>query len=249
MSKPMNLVDQYLVELRLHGVRETLLTRSEQAKSENLTHGDFLNLVLHDEAQWRRNTRIQRLLKMASFRSHAACEALDMSTPRGLDKRQIQDLATTRFIDDGVNVVIMGPTGVGKTHLATAIGNSACRNGRSTLFYRMNNLIEKLAMARAQNTYLHLLRKLAGCDLLILDDLGIKPLTPPQFQDLYDILDERGDGKATVVTTQVPTENWSEIIADPIVCEAITDRIVTRSIKLIMKGDSYRKKAKSVDQN
>lgn len=248
MTTPLNLVDQYLVELKLHGVRETLSTRMKQAKEGALAHDDFLNLCLHDEAQFRKNARVQRLLRNASFRNNANLEGIDLTTPRGIDKKLIQDLSTASFINDGLNVLIMGPTGVGKTHLATALGNAACRHGHSTLFYPINLLVEKLLLSRAQGNYLHLLKKLGSTNLLVLDDLGIKPLTPTSYQDLYDILDERAENKATIITTQLPPENWSEVIADPIVCEAITDRIVTRSVRIMMKGDSYRKKkVKNID--
>jgi DNA replication protein DnaC len=138
-----------------------------------------------------------------------------------LDKKLVNDLGCTKFVADGLNVLIMGPTGVGKTHLATALGNAVCRKGRSTMFYPINLLMEKLLLARAQGTYLLLLRRLASTDLLIIDDFGIKPLTPPGYQDPYDILDDRAEGKSTIITTQLPPENWSEAIGDPVVCESI----------------------------
>jgi DNA replication protein DnaC len=248
--KPINLVEQYLTDLRLHGLQEGLSPRLKEAQSAELPYEDFLNLCLFDETQFRKNARIERLLRAAAFRAHVSLEGLDTTTSRGLDKKMIHELASTRFIDNGSNLLIMGPTGVGKTFLACAIGNAACRAGRSTLFFRMNNLAEKLLLSRAQNNYLLLLKKLAAVELLILDDFGIKPFTPQQFQDLYDVLDERTENKSTILTTQLPVENWSEVIADPVVCEAITDRIVPRAILLTMKGDSFRKKnMKTIDSN
>lgn len=242
MTVPLNLVDQYLMELKLHGVRESLAHRMKQAQDEGLPYEDFLNLVLHDEAQFRKNSRVSRLLKAACFRNNASLEGIDLTTPRGIDKKLMVELSTAKFINDGLNILIMGPTGVGKTHLATALGNAVCRAGLTTLFYPINLLVEKLLLSRAQGNYLHLLKRLGSADLLILDDFGIKPLTPTSFQDLYDILDDRAEKKSTIITTQLPPENWAEIIADPLVCEAITDRIVTRSQRIIMKGESYRKK-------
>lgn len=240
--KPLNLVDQYLVELRLPGIREGLGARLKEARQEQLSYEDFLNLCLYDEDQYRKNSRIKRLLSNAGLRMAASMEALDMVTPRGLDKKLMAELASCRFIQEGNNVLIMGPTGIGKSYLAAALGNAACRNGKTTLSYRMNSLTEKLLLARAGGTYLNLIKKLASADLIILDDFGIKPLTPQQFQDLYDILDERTDQKSCIITSQLPPQNWSEAIADPVICEAITDRIVPRAIKIVMKGDSYRKK-------
>ncbi len=240
--KPLNLVEQYLMELRLTGIRDGLATRLKEARQEQLGYEDFLNLCLYDEDRYRKDSRIKRLLHNAGLRVPASLEGIDLVTPRGLDKKLLHELENCRFIEDGLNVLIMGPTGVGKSYLAAALGNAACRKGKTTFFYRMNALTEKLLLARAQGTYLNLIKKIASADLIILDDFGIKPLTPQQFQDLYDILDERTDNKASVITSQLPPQNWSEIIADPVVCEAITDRIVPRAIKIVMKGDSYRKK-------
>ena len=231
-----------LIELKLSGMREAISARLAQARKDGLNHEEFLSLLLQDESDARRANRIKRLLKRASFRQSAALEDIDMSVPRSLDKKLLRDLATCRYLMDGINILIVGPTGVGKTYLATALGNAACRAGHTTLFFRMNNLIEQFALARAKGTYLNLLKKLASCDLLVLDDFGIKPLEPAQFQDLYDVLDERGEEKSTVVTTQVPVENWTEIITDPVTCEAITDRLVSVATKVVMKGASYRPK-------
>ena len=116
----------------------------------------------------------------------------------------------------------------------------------------MNSLIEQFALARAKATYLNLLKRLAGCELLILDDFGIKALTPGQYQDLYDVIDERGDEKSTIIATQVPIENWNEVIPDPVTCEAVTDRLVSVAKTIVMKGNSYRPKrprGKSVDKD
>jgi DNA replication protein DnaC len=240
--KALEMVDSRLMELKLHGIRESWHQRLKQSQTEDLGYEGFFSLVLEDEASWRRNTRIKRLMKRAAFRQPASAEGIDYSTPRGLDKKLIADLAGCRFVLDGGNVIIHGPTGVGKSYLASALGNASCRHGYSTLFFRMNTLIEQTTLTRAKGTYLNLVKRLGVCDLLILDDFGIKPLTPQQFQDLYDILDERSEDKATVVTTQLPVENWSEAIADPITCEAITDRLVSKAVTIHMKGDSYRKR-------
>lgn len=236
-----NLIDTLLLQLKLHGMKENLTGRMKQALDEKLGPEDLLNLLLHDEAEYRKNARIARLLRAACFRTPGSLEAYDWSNPRGLDKKVIADLATCRYVHDGHAVIIMGPTGVGKSFVATALGNAACRHGYSTFFYRMNTLIEQLGLARAKGTYLNLVRKLGGCDLLVLDDLGIKPLSPQQYQDLYDILDERSEGRATIVTSQLPIANWSEVIGDPVTCEAITDRLAARAVKIQMRGESYRR--------
>lgn len=148
----------------------------------------------------------------------------------------------TPRIDNGNNILILGPTGVGKSFLASALGNAACRMGKSVIFCRMNTLAEKLTIARVQGNYLTYLKKLTKADLIILDDFGIKPLTPQQFQDVYDIMDERFESKATIITSQLPVANWSEIIPDAVTLEAITDRIISKAVKIEMSGDSYRNK-------
>jgi DNA replication protein DnaC len=240
-----NLIESQLIDLKLAGIRSSLSRRIVEASEASLSHTEFLNLVLQDEITNRKNARIERLQRSAGFRSQASCEGIDFAFPRGLSKKAILDVASGTYIDDGRNILILGPTGVGKTHIATAIGNTACRNGRSVLFLRMNTLIERTALARAQGNWLNYLRKLAAPEVLILDDFGIKPLTPQQFQDLYDVIDERGENKSIIITSQVPVDNWSEVIADPVVCEAISDRIVHKSQVIQMKGESYRKNRKN----
>jgi DNA replication protein DnaC len=237
-----NLIDTLLLQLKLHGIQTNLPGRMKQALDEKLGPEDLLGLLLHDEAEYRKNARIDRLLRAACMRTPASLEAFDWSVPRGLDKKVVNDLATCRFVRDGHTVIVMGPTGVGKSFIASALGNAACRHGHSTFFYRMNGLIEQMGLARAKGTYLNLVKKLGGCDLLVLDDFGIKPLTPQQYQDLYDILDERSEGRATIVTSQLPIANWNEVIGDPVTCEAITDRLAARAVKIIMRGESYRRR-------
>lgn len=238
----MDLTQNLIAELKLFGLQNALPQRLRQSQDESLGFEEFLNLILHDELQWRKNQRITRLLRSANLRLTASMEALDLSTSRGIDKTLINDLATCRFIKEATNILILGATGVGKTFFACALGNAACRNGFTTIFMRMNSLLEQLSLFRAKGSYLTLLKRLSNCELLLLDDFAIKPLTAQQFQDFYDILDERCESKSTIITSQVPAENWSEIISDPVTCEAITDRFVTRAIKIKMKGESFRKK-------
>jgi DNA replication protein DnaC len=247
---PIDLTQNHLAELRLHGMRLSFANRLREAQNEGLGMEQFLASLLDDEVQYRKNARVARLVKCAGFRSQASCENIDFTAKRNLEKKLVQDLSTSRFIRDGLNVLIAGPCGVGKTHLATAIGNSACRNGYTTIFFRMNTLLEKLVLVRAQGAYLNFIKRVTSADLVVLDDFGIKPLSAQQLQDLYDILDERSEGKATVITTQLPIANWPEVIPDLVTCEAITDRFVSRAIQVMMKGESYRKKIlKGLDVN
>jgi len=239
---PINQVNQYLSTLRLTGMQATITQRIREASDATLGYEDFLNLCLFDEDQHRQNERIRRLIRAAEFKCTASLEGIDFATNRALDKKQINDFAKGRYIDNGNNILILGPTGVGKSFLASALGNAACRMGKSVIFCRMNTLAEKLTISRVQGNYLNYLKKLTKADLVILDDFGIKPLIPQQFQDVYDIMDERFESKATIITSQLPVANWSEIIPDAVTLEAITDRIISKAVKIEMSGDSYRNK-------
>lgn len=236
----LNQTDQYLLELSLKGVRESLSRRIQEALDGDLGYEDFLNTILFDEHQWRQNARRQRLLKAAGFRTQASLEGMTYEKARNIEKKQVQEIAKLRFLDEGTNIMIFGATGVGKTYLATAIGNHVCRCNRSVLFWKVNVLLEKLALSRAEGSYLNLLKKINSVDLLIVDDFGIKALTDQQFQDFYDVLGERESAKSTILTTQLPAENWNEVIPDPLVCEAISDRLTAQAIKLVLKGSSRR---------
>jgi len=161
----------------------------------------------------------------------------------------LNDLALMRIGRNGQNIIISGPTGVGKSYLACAIGNNICRNSFTTQFYRINTLIKKFSLERAKGSYLNFIKRLVSASVLILDNFGIKPLQPAQFQVLYDVIDERGPDKSLIMTTQLPVANWNEVIDDPVACEAITDRVTANSIQLKMSGASFRQKKRgSVDK-
>lgn len=233
---------QGLSQLKCYGALESLDIRLAEATSGNWGHIEFLSALVSDESLDRENRRVKRRLKAARFRTGATMESLDLTAKRSLSKTQVENLKSLRFINEPRNILIIGPTGVGKTFLATAIGNHACRNGYSCIFIGINMLIERLLMARADGTFLKYRDRLVKTDLLILDDLGIKPLPSETVQDLYDILEERYQAKSTLVTTQLPIANWKEVIHDEVALEAIVDRLIHGPIKLELKGESYRKK-------
>jgi DNA replication protein DnaC len=241
-----NLLSNQLNELKLYGIKHNIDSRLKHAQQEETDFISFLSILFQDEINYKKTSRIKRLIKRAAFKQQASLEAFDLAIERGITKKQINEFSTCQFLRNGQNMVISGPTGVGKSYLSQAIGNHACRQGLSVMFFRMNALIEQTALARLKAQYLNFIRKLTSVDILVLDDFGIKPLQPQQFQDFYDVIDERGEAKSLVMTTQVPVENWGEVIADPVTCEAITDRIVAGSVTLKMKGESYRPKNKKV---
>ena len=237
-----NTTEALLTELKLYGLKEALAFRLKELQEQQWSPSEFLNLCLEDERLFRENARLLRRLRQAGFPVMASLENLDFTVPRNLDKTQIRELSTAQFVTQSLNILIAGPTGVGKTHLASALGVAACRQGFATFFFPLNRLLEKLALTRAQGRYLSLLRKLSGVPLLLIDDFGLRVLTPQQMQDIYDIIDGRVESQSTLITTQLPPENWSEVLPDPVLCEAITDRIVQKAVTLEMVGESYRKK-------
>ncbi len=231
-----------LSTLKCHGMLLSLDVRIREATTQGWGHGEFLSALVTDEKLHRDTLKTWRRVRAAHFRTEATFEKIDHSAKRNLSKAQIQNLMELPFLKDPRNVLLFGPTGVGKTFLATALGNQACRDGYSVLFFGMNFLLEKFALHRADGTFLKFRDKLTRCDLLILDDLGIKPLPPLVSQDLYDILEERYQSKSTLITSQLPIANWKEVIEDPVVLEAIIDRLIHGAVSLTLEGESYRKR-------
>jgi DNA replication protein DnaC len=233
---------QMLSQLKMRGVLESLDLRLAEATSQGWGHSDFLSAIITDEKTFRDNSHIKRRLKAAKFRTDACAEKIDTTAARNLSAAQVRDLMELRFLKEPRNVLIQGATGVGKTYLATAIGNQACRKGFTATFMGVNELIDRIDVARAEGSYLRLRDKLVKTDCLILDDLGIKKLPATVVQDLYDILEERFSHRSTLITSQIPMENWKEVIEDPVALEAILDRLIHGAIKLQLTGESMRKK-------
>lgn len=229
-------------EMRLGGMLSSLDVRLHEASTNGWGASEFISALVSDEKLYRDNKSIKRKIKAAQFRTDASLDKLDFTAKRTLTKAQVSDLRSLRFLTEPRNVILMGPTGVGKTYLATAIGNHACHEGRTVTFMGMNVFIERAAMTRADSSFMRFREKLIKTDLLILDDLGIKKLPPSAVQDLYDVLEERYQNKATLITSQLPIKNWREVIEDEVALEAIVDRLIHGSIKLDIDGDSYRKK-------
>jgi DNA replication protein DnaC len=235
-----------LSKLRLMGMLKSFPTRLDEAMIGGWSHADFLSALTTDEVFYRKVKQTEQRIKRAKFRSNVTLDHFDYTTKRSLDKKQVQSLKELSFIGKKQTLVLIGPTGVGKTFLATALGHHACEDGHSTVFIGMNVFIEKAKSARLTNDFLKFRDQLIKCDLLILDDLGIRPLTNDVVQDLYDILEERYQNGATIITSQLPLKNWKEVISDPVALEAIVDRVV-HGMKIEITGESYRKK-KGVDK-
>jgi DNA replication protein DnaC len=236
---------QTLERLYVMRLAAMALAWQEQQNDPKIGQVDFddrFGLIVESEHIARDNRRLKRLLKNAELRFPEACvEDIDATKPRGLDKPMVRQLSTCSWIGEHLNVLITGATGVGKSYIACALGQLACRRGKRVLYRRMPRLFDELSLAKAQGTYGKLLRKLATLDLLVLDDVGLGTITPAQRHDLLELLEDRYNLRSTVVTSQLPQAKWHTWIGDPTLADAILDRLVHNAYKIDLKGGSRRK--------
>jgi DNA replication protein DnaC len=231
-----------LYTMRLAAMAVAWQEQQKDPKAGTLGFDERFALLVDAEYLARDNRRLQRLLKDAQLRLPEAClEDVEVSSARGLEKPAVAQLATCAWIGDHRSVLISGPTGVGKSYLACAIGQMACRRGFRALYRRVPRLFEELGLAKAEGSYSKLLGKLARFDLLVLDDLGIGTLKEAQRHDLLEVFEDRYGRRATVITSQLPVGKWHEWVGDPTLADAIMDRLVHNAYKLTLKGPSRRK--------
>ncbi len=231
-----------LYRLRLMGMAEAFEQQLAQPATHDLSFEERFALLVDREATYRESRRLERLLKRARFRQPQACvEDIDYRHPRGLEKRQMASLVTGDWIRAHRNVCITGPTGCGKTWLACALGNQACRQGLSVLYVRLARLLEELRLAHGDGSFTRRLAGISRRDLLILDDWGLKPLAQAERHDLLEIMEDRHGSRSTIVTSQLPVEKWHEYLGDPTLADAIMDRLVHNAYKLPLRGESMRK--------
>ena len=234
---------QRLVALGLTGMAKALEDQRRQPDVAALSFEERLGLLVDREAIERENKRLVSRLKFAGLRQNAVVEDVDMKAPRGLDKALFARLAAGDWIDQNQNLIVIGPTGVGKSWIACALAHKACRDDRSVLYHRVPRLFDALALARGDGRHARLLKSIARTQLLVLDDWGLANLTPDQGRDLLEIIDDRHGRGSTIVTSQLPVEHWHEAIGNPTVADAILDRLVHNACRLTLKGDSLRKAA------
>lgn len=235
-----------LHELRLLGMAKALKEQNQALNAyEQLTFEDRLTLLVDREATERDNNRLRLRLKQAKLRLTATVEDLDFHHPRGLDKSLVLTIAGCRWIYEHQNVIVTGPTGVGKSYLACALAHKACREGFRTLYLRAPRLFDDLVLAKADGRYRKILASYARLDLLVIDDWGLAPLTEEQSHDILEVLEERNELRSTLIASQLPIEKWHKMIANPTVGDAILDRLVHNSHKIALRGDSMRKKRRT----
>jgi DNA replication protein DnaC len=230
-----------LTALRLKGFRAALEDQQQSAQYADLSFEDRLGLLVDFEFTRRTNHRLQRQLHTARLACAARVEELDLSPKRGLDRRQVLELAQGDWVQHHLNVLVLGPTGAGKTYLACALGAAACACGFSVRYERTSRLLQSLHLAHADGSYAKLLASLARLPLLILDDWLRDPLTPAQARDLLEVLDDRYGRTATLIATQIPVADWHSQIPDPTLADSILDRLVHNAHRLHLKGESMRK--------
>lgn len=233
-----------LNNLKLTGMVKALTEQQQMAEVDSLGFEERLGLLVDREATERENRKLATRLKKAKLRQTASVEDLDFRRSRGMDKTLILSLAACAWIAKGINVLICGPTGVGKSYLACALAHKACLEGYTALYLRLPRLFEELRLAKADGRYGKLMLNFAKTDLLVLDDWGLTPMTDPQRRDLLELMEDRYGLKSTIITSQLPVTAWHEAIGDPTLADAILDRIVHNAHKIEMKGDSMRKNQK-----
>lgn len=230
-----------LTALRLQGFRDALEEQQQSAQYAELSFEDRLGLLVDLEFTRRTNSRLQHQLHAARFACAARVEELDLSPKRGLDRRQVLALAQGDWVQKHLNVLVLGPTGAGKTFLTCALGAAVCAQGFSVRYERTSRLLQALHLAHADGSYAKLLASLARLPLLILDDWLRDPLTPAQARDLLEVLDDRYGRTATLIATQIPVADWHSQIPDPTLADSILDRLVHNAHRLQLKGESMRK--------
>lgn len=231
-----------LTTLRFTGMAAALNDQMRMNAPEDLGFEERLGILLDREMAVRQTRAMNTRLRKARLRQDGCIEDIDFRHPRGLDKSLVMRLAGCEWVKEHNNLIITGPTGVGKTYLACAFAQKACREGYSTLYLRMTKLFEDLALSKGDGRYLKLLASFAKADLLVLDDYGLEQLGRDQRHDLLEILEDRHGLKSTLVTSQLPIDHWHEQIGDPTLADAILDRLVHSAHKIKLDGDSMRKK-------
>lgn len=233
-----------LRELKCTGMVAALNEQMTLPDSDALTFEERLGLLVDRELTERSNRRTANRLQRARLKHQAALEDIDYHHPRGLDKALMQSLATCQWVHNHLNILITGPTGVGKTWLACALAHSACRHGYSARYLRLPRLLQDMTIAKGDGRYPKLLNTLARTQLLILDDWGLVKLNTEQRRDLLEILEDRHERSSTLVTSQLPLDKWHSSIGDATLADAILDRLVHNAYKLPLKGESMRKQKK-----
>lgn len=232
-----------LTAMRLHGMVDALKAQEQDPTARELSFLERLGLLVDHQWNWRQNQALARRLYVAKLRGNACVEEIDYRAARGLDKSVIRGLAQeSSWVRNHEHIFILGPTGVGKSFIACALAQKACRDGYSALYTRAAALFRDLALARADGSLRLLLAKLSRIDVLVIDDWAMAPLSEPERRDLWEICEDRYQVRSVILTSQLPVARWHEQIGDPTIADGILDRLVHNAHRIEMRGDSMRKK-------
>jgi DNA replication protein DnaC len=232
---------EHLHTLRLTGMLQALDEQLEQPAMAELSFEERLAILVDREVLYRENRRLERLLKAARLRVSACVEDIDYRHPRGLEKPRMASLVALEWIRRSLNLCLTGPTGSGKTWLACAFGNEACRRGFSVRYLRLPRLFEMLRISHGDGSYTKLMNQLLKTDLLILDDWGIQKVSAAQRNDLMEVIEDRHGRRSTLIASQLPTDHWHEYIGEATIADAILDRLLHGAHRINLTGESMRK--------
>ena len=247
------MLDQQTID-KLHTMHMTGMAcafREQLSQNKNyqtLSFEERVGLMVDREWTDRQAKRFSRRLAAAKLREQSCLENIDHQTPRGLDKRTLQRLATCQWVREYQNILLVGPTGIGKTYVACALAEKACREGFSSYYRRTPRLLQELTATRLDGTYARTLTKLEKIDVLILDDWGMAPMTDQERRDLFEILEDRYHKRSTIVTSQLPFAEWHNNLSEPTFADAILDRLLHNAYKITLTGESMRKKLSTLEK-
>lgn len=228
--------------MKLAGMAAALQEQSAQPDMDRLSFEERFGLIVDRQWTWKEDCRMQRYLKNARLKMNACVEDIDYKSPRGIDQSVMMKLIACEWIKKHQNIIVTGPTGVGKTFIACALANKACREGYRSFYIRSPRFSYQMALARGDGSYGKTINKLSKAHVLVVDDLGLAPMTDPERRDLLEVIEERHGHASTIVVSQLPVDHWYEQIGDPTIADAILDRLIHNSHKITMKGGSLRKK-------
>lgn len=234
--------------MKLSAMAKAFAEQMQRPDMTSLTFEERFGLIVDYQMTEIENRRMQNRLRTARLRLSASIEDLDFKSGRNMDRSVIMSLAQNQWVKNHHNILVTGPTGAGKSYLACALAQKACRDGHTVLYQRLPRLLQDISVARHDGRYHKLMAQVTKCEVLVLDDLLISPLSPEEQKELLEIVEERYDRRATVVTSQLPIKEWHNAMQDPTLADAILDRLVHNAYKVELKGESMRRKRTTLDQ-